>query len=159
MKILTVILFLFLTSSAFTQGLGTGGGKGPNQDSTNEHCVELEGKISYLEERFVEMYDRKYRDEKDFTLLLEQIIVDSTSDVLDKLHKHNNAKEGDTCTETESANRIIIKIRPNKKAEVAVLKEIQSVYAREVKTNIRCPQFKLRLQSLETLEHVIKFYE
>lgn len=160
MKIITTILFFTLISPTFGQGIGTGGGKGPNQDAAYGRCLEAESHVALLEEEFVKMYDRKYNNEKDFSILIERIIVDSTFHILDRMHKHNHTKSGDTCTDTESrSGSIELSKRPHKKAEIAALKEILKVYKEQKKVTPRCTQFQNRIHNIETLEHVLKFYE
>lgn len=160
MKIITTILLFTLISPTFGQGIGTGGGKGPNQDAAYGRCVEADARVALLEEEFVKMYDRNYNDQKDFSILIERIIVDSTFQILDRMHKHNHTKNGDTCTETESrSGSIVLSKRPHKKAEMVVLKEILKVYKEQKNITPRCLQFQNRIHNIETLEHVLKFYE
>jgi hypothetical protein len=160
MKTITLILFSLFVTSVFAQGIGTGGGNGPNKDSSFGRCDESDSQVSHLEEQFVKLYDRNYENHQDFTRLLERMIVDSTFDIINKMHKHNHVKDGTQCPKTDSApNRLVVFSRADKKTEVELLKKILEIYKSEEKMAPRCLKFKLRFHSIETLEHVIKFYE
>ena len=161
MKIITItFLFVSLINPSFAQNIGNGGGKGPNQDSLNSACIDSVSRVSILEEEFVQMFELRYKDEKDFTKLLEQIVMNSTFEIINKLHENHHQKVDDTCPDAKkSAENYVVKKRPNRVAEMAILIEIQKIYKSEAKKNQRCPQFYQRIKNIETLEHVIKFYE
>jgi hypothetical protein len=160
MKTITLILFSLFVTSVFAQGIGTGGGSGPSKDSSFGRCEVSDSQVSLLEEEFVKLYDRNYVNHQDFVRLLERILVDSTFDILDRMHQYNHVKDSTKCAHTDSTQeRLIVSKRAAKKTEVELLKKILAIYKEEAKAQPRCLKFKIRLRSIETLEYVIKFYE